>query len=66
MICERCGARGAVEKHHMVPRSRGGHDGPMADLCLSCHRGVHDHTVEDWKDWILRLGEEKRDAPIEF
>ena len=65
--CERCDKRGVqCEKHHMIPRSSGGHDGPIALLCCECHRGVTDHSIEDWNDWILRPGEKKKERPIDF
>lgn len=50
----------------MIPRSRGGHDGPTAMLCMDCHQNVHAHTADDWEKWILRLGEEKPERPIQF
>ncbi len=55
--CERCGARRALDAHHIVPRSRApGWDGlhrPAngAALCRPCHREVHDH-IGDWKAWL--------------
>ena len=64
--CERCTTIGVVEKHHMILRSRGGHDGPIATLCCSCHRGVHAHSIEDWGDWILRPGEKKKEKDVQF
>ena len=64
--CERCSAQGVVEKHHMILRSRGGHRGPIATLCCPCHRGVHEHSIEDWADWILRPGEKKKEGRIDF
>ena len=50
----------------MILRSRGGHDGPIATLCCPCHRGVHEHSIEDWADWILRPGEKKKEGRIDF
>jgi hypothetical protein len=50
----------------MILRSQGGHDGPIAMLCLLCHRNVHDHNAKDWRKWILKRGEEKPERPIQF
>lgn len=55
--CRRCHRWARTERHHRVPRSRGGTKVDCVDLCLDCHRGVHDHTVEDWRAWLLRPGE---------
>lgn len=52
--CARCKLLARTEKHHITPRSRGGTDtlDNIAYLCASCHRGVHDHTVNDWRRWL--------------
>lgn len=52
--CERCGERGELHAHHILPRSRGGKHTPEngAFLCWRCHAAVHDHTAEDWKAWV--------------
>ena len=52
--CQRCGSLFDLEAHHFLPKSRGGEDDPANGICLchSCHRGVHDHTVDDWDRWI--------------
>lgn len=52
--CERCNRRRKLHPHHMLPRSRGGkHEAEnRAWLCFHCHRLVHDHLVDDWRDWI--------------
>lgn len=55
--CERClDSRGDVlHIHHKLPRSRGGKH-TVANCCLlcaRCHREVHDHTVSDWREWVV-------------
>jgi predicted restriction endonuclease len=58
--CERCGFAprdsGMLEAHHRLPKSRGGTNvlANGACLCRACHRGAHDHTIDDWRDWIVR------------
>ncbi len=64
--CARCRKHGQLDKHHLIPRSRGGHDGPVAHLCLLCHRKVHDHTAMDWEKWILKHDETPPERPVEF
>jgi 5-methylcytosine-specific restriction endonuclease McrA len=33
--------------HHIIPRSRGGSDGPhnLAYICRFCHRAIHDNPA---------------------
>lgn len=61
--CERCSAKanrygfcesGPLDPHHPWSRGRGGKDEEWNGvlLCRRCHRGVHDHTVDDWADWL--------------
>lgn len=52
--CERCGHRSDLQAHHFIPRSRGGSDHPSNGVCLCfyCHRAVHDHAIDDWREWI--------------
>jgi 5-methylcytosine-specific restriction endonuclease McrA len=37
--CERCGSRGPLIAHHVVPLERGGDNDPRngASLCIGCH-----------------------------
>lgn len=59
------------ESHHVLPRSRGGTEGPEVDLCANCHLSVHNaakamtrgkspdkalaHLSEDARDRALGL-----------
>lgn len=47
--CPFCGQR-ATNKHHIVPRSQGGHNGPTVNVCgignySGCHAKLHNHTL---------------------
>ena len=49
MWCPFCG-RIATQKHHIVPRSRGGKDGPTVNVCglgnaSGCHGKLHQHRL---------------------
>ena len=58
MWCPFCG-RIATQKHHIVPRSRGGKDGPTVNVCglgnaSGCHGKLHQHRLhlrytEEWE-----------------
>lgn len=39
-LCGRAVAR--LTKHHLVPRTRGGRDGPTARICADCHDAIHE------------------------
>lgn len=41
--CAVCGYEFFIEKHHFVPKSKGGTDDPrnLIDLCPTHHRGIH-------------------------
>ena len=40
--CELCEREPlAVTRHHLVPLSQGGKNGPIALLCAGCHRQLH-------------------------
>jgi hypothetical protein len=43
--CASCGISGHTERHHVVPRSQGGHDGPLLTLCRECHGSAHARTL---------------------
>ena len=52
--CVVCGAIGTT-KHHVVPRSQGGTDGPVLELCGDGARGCHGKAEGrrlhfDWRD----------------
>lgn len=47
--CPFCG-RSAQNRHHIIPRSQGGHDGPTVTVCgignaSGCHGKLHGHTL---------------------
>ena len=58
--CPFCG-RPTTNRHHVIPRSQGGHDGPTIDVCgmgnaSGCHGKLHAHLLhlrytDDWQ-WI--------------
>ncbi len=41
--CSRCGATRWLDRHHVLPRSRGGDDSDVVVLCRRCHEWVHRH-----------------------
>lgn len=47
--CPFCG-RPTTNRHHIIPRSQGGHDGPTIDVCgmgnaSGCHGKLHQHLL---------------------
>ena len=58
-LCKRCSGTWGVAMHHILPVGKGGKDTleNVLLLCWYCHRGVHDHLVNDWADWIDVLKE---------
>lgn len=62
IVCPFCG-RPATNRHHIVPRSQGGHDGPTVAVCglgnaSGCHGMLHAHRLHlrpdgnGWWEWI--------------
>lgn len=53
--CPFCG-RPVESRHHIVPRSQGGANGPTVTVCghdnvTGCHGRLHQHTLHlDWND----------------
>lgn len=43
-LCEREVSR--TTRHHLIPKQKGGKDGPIADLCQPCHATLH-HTFSN-------------------
>jgi ATP-dependent DNA helicase RecQ len=41
--CQSCGSCAGLEVHHIMPRSRLGHDAEenLITLCWECHRKIH-------------------------
>lgn len=64
-----CGSAMHLERHHIVPRSRGGHDGPLRTLCWTHHEMVRLRCLHfDWRDgWEFLITQKptKQDAAIE-
>jgi len=54
-VCAICGAE-AVDRHHIIYRSRGGtdEDENLIDLCRSCHDTVHRLNVPPWTLFALK------------
>ena len=56
--CARCGiyVGDRIERHHIVPRSQGGKDGPTVTVCgwgntSGCHGMLHQHRLHlDWNE----------------
>ncbi len=46
----------ARHRHHVLLRSQGGTDDAAntKDICGACHRWVHDHPAESYKNGLLR------------
>lgn len=62
LCCPFCG-RVATNRHHIVPRSQGGGDGPTVAVCgwgnaSGCHGRLHGHRLhmrpdgEGWWEWL--------------
>lgn len=41
-----------LERHHVLPRSHGGHEGPLVYLCQTCHR----EWQPKWRELAAHLG----------
>jgi hypothetical protein len=55
--CAICGSWSHLERHHLQPRSMGGHEGPLAWLCSDCHRGITENRDGHGWRWLLeKLG----------
>ena len=52
-LCGVCTRVRGVGLHHIVFRSRGGHEGPVIPLCLACHSNLHAEGI-----WELDLLED--------
>lgn len=70
-VCPFCG-RPSQNRHHIVPRSHGGTDGPTVDVCglgntSGCHGELHAHKLHlDWSEekdwWVYKRTEPKKDV----
>lgn len=75
--CPFCG-RPSGERHHIVPRSQGGADGPTVAVCGfgnagGCHGLLHEHRLHlDWDDeagwwrWLLTPEPTKEQDALEM
>lgn len=65
--CWRCACKRKLEKHHIIPKSLGGSDGPenLVLLCLQCHRNAPNvNNPQILWDWIREAREPfKRELP---
>ncbi|KGP72121.1 HNH endonuclease [Pontibacillus yanchengensis] len=61
-VCELCG-RSSVDttEHHLIPKQYGGTDGPVAQLCIPCHKQIHaiftNEELAGFYHTLLRLQE---------
>jgi len=48
-----------LNRHHLVPASKGGKKGEIADICTNCHDQIHsvftDHELKDTFNTIAKL-----------
>lgn len=59
MKCEGCGAEtDYLEKHHIVPKSRGGSDSDsnISHLCVKCHSKAHDVAFSKNDSGLVKEG----------
>lgn len=72
--CPFCG-RMATNRHHIVPRSAGGKDGPTVTVCgmgnaSGCHALLHAHRLhlrpsgDGWWEWLLTAEPVKYDKAL--
>lgn len=66
--CAFCGRR-ATQRHHIVPRSRGGKDGPTVTVCgfgnsSGCHGKLHDHRLH--LRWVGRWEYLETERPTKY
>lgn len=74
--CPFCG-KPPQNRHHIVPRSQGGHDGATVDVCgfgnaSGCHGLLHSHRIHlrpdktgEWWEWILLQAPAKYEVAIQ-
>jgi len=50
-----------LERHHIVPRSRGGSDknSNLIDLCIDCHSKAHDVSFSNGRNGLIKEGQKK-------
>ena len=54
-ICEICGYKQAVHRHHRLRRGQGGKNelANLLHLCSTCHDSVHAHPSRSYEDGTL-------------
>lgn len=55
--CERCRIVRVLIAHHKLRRAQGGKNDPenLAWVCTDCHREIHDHPDDAYKEgWLVR------------
>jgi 5-methylcytosine-specific restriction endonuclease McrA len=51
-VCEVCGSRDRVQRHHVIPVAKGGRNLPLLGiglLCCKCHNRVHGKNINGYK-----------------
>lgn len=56
-ICASCGSTTEIHEHHLVPRVRGGENGPTIWLCATCHESVHGLCADNFT--LMKIGRDK-------
>lgn len=59
-LCEREVQK--LTKHHLIPRQKGGNHGPIALLCRSCHKTLHNTYTNSTLAVLYNSLEKIRDA----
>jgi len=56
--CKECGSWNAamLHRHHVIPRSHQGHEGPLVLLCAPCHQKLHLNLEGNWRDYAQKWG----------
>ena len=54
--CNLCGSDNNLEKHHIVPKSKGGSNKPrnLVKLCRNCHQQIHKEGVVSPVESVVR------------
>lgn len=57
MICQRCGEKSNIHRHHIIMKADGGNDEPdnIMPLCVSCHMEWHALEIKStisFEEWL--------------